>query len=200
MPRRSGEYGKEVDELTLSELLSQYEHCARRIASLSPNNAKYLRKHQISIEKRLAREFPDVTLPQISETESAEQVENPRPLKRPNEKSRIMYIEYKGDGIAGTARIGRVTYSQTGKSLYYRKQAFQSLKGDYKANYFDVATGERYWISGCKKEGHDTLYPGMIEVDEDVREEYWLEIRNEPECVKLKSFRSEGKYSKRRPK
>ena len=71
-----------------------------------------------------------------------------------------MYIEYKGDGLAGTAWIGRVTYSKTGSTLYYGKQQFRSLKGGYKASYFDVATGENYWISGCKKTGGDRLYPG----------------------------------------
>jgi hypothetical protein len=112
-------------------------------------------------------------------------------------KPRIMYIEYKGDGLAGTAWIGRVTFSQTGKTIYYRKTAFQSLKGDYKANYFDVETGERYWISGCKKAGGDTLYPDTITIDEDVREEYWMTIRNKPECVAWTAFRSNGQYTKR---
>ncbi len=116
-------------------------------------------------------------------------------------KSRIMYIEYKGDELSGPGRIGRVTFSQAGKTLYYRGKALKSLKGKgYKANYFDVETGEHYWVSGCKKVGDDTLYPGTIEIDEEVREEYWLQIRRRRECVKQTSFRSEGKHSKRRPK
>jgi hypothetical protein len=72
-------------------------------------------------------------------------------------KSRIMYIEYKGDGLAGSARIGRVEFSKTGTSIYYAGRTLQKLKGGYKANHFDVDTGERYWVSGCKKEGGDTL-------------------------------------------
>jgi hypothetical protein len=116
-------------------------------------------------------------------------------------KPKIMYIEYKGDGLACPARIGRVTFSKTGKTIYYSGKRFQSLSGQgYKANYFDEETGEYYWISGCKKKGNDTLYPGIVEIDEDVREEYWLRIRNLPDCVHLSSFRSEGKYSKRQPK
>ncbi len=111
-----------------------------------------------------------------------------------------MYIEYKGDDLTGPARIGRVTFSNAGKTLYYKGKALQSLKGGYKANYFDVETGEHYWISGCKKGGADTLYPGTIEIDEDVREEYWLQIRGRPECAMQTSFRSEGKHSKRKPK
>jgi hypothetical protein len=116
-------------------------------------------------------------------------------------KSRIMYIEYKGDALAGTARIGRVQFSKTGKTIYYQDRSLQSLKGyGYKANYFDVETGEHFWISGCKQKGDDTLYPDIIEIDDDVREEYWREIRKLPERANQSSLRSDGKYSKRRPK
>lgn len=104
-----------------------------------------------------------------------------------------MYIEYKGDSLAGHGRIGRVSYSKTGSTLYYDGKAFRSLKGGYKANYYDVATGEDYWISGCKKAGGDRLYPGDIEIDDDVREEYWLEIRKRPELVKQRRIRCTGK-------
>jgi hypothetical protein len=44
-----------------------------------------------------------------------------------------MYIEYKGDGLAGPARIGRVTYSKSGKSLYYGDSRFKTLRG-FKSN------------------------------------------------------------------
>lgn len=93
-----------------------------------------------------------------------------------------MYIEKK-DVLNGAGRIGRVTYSKTGKTIYYQGQEFQSLKGGgSKANFYDVATGEPYWISGPKKRGGDRLYgqPG-VHIDEDVREEYWTTIRNLPE-------------------
>lgn len=39
--------------------------------------------------------------------------------------------------------------------------------------------GEEYWISGCKRDGTDRLYAGMVEIDEDVAEEYWGDIRGE---------------------
>lgn len=95
-------------------------------------------------------------------------------------KSRIMYMENKASGLTGPARIGRVAFSKSGSTLYYNGQSFRSLKGSgFKANYYDVATGEHYWISGCKKDGSDRLYGERLstEVDEDVREEYWKEIR-----------------------
>ncbi len=98
-------------------------------------------------------------------------------------KPRIMYLENKSEGLSGPARIGRVTFSKTGRTIYYKGRSFQSLKGGYKANYFDTETGERYWISGPRKDGADRLYGEAvpIEIDEDVREEYWAEIRGLPE-------------------
>ncbi len=115
------------------------------------------------------------------------------------DKTRIMYIENKSEDISGPARIGRVTFSKSGKSVYYRGKTFQSLKGaGFKANYVDVDTREEYWISGCKKNGGDRLYPGEIEIDEDVREEYWLNIRNQPENVALSKIRCAGKYGRKK--
>jgi hypothetical protein len=98
-------------------------------------------------------------------------------------KSKIMFIENKGDGeITGESWIGRVTFSKTGKTIYYREKTFQSLKGQgFKSNYYDINTKEEYWISECKKNGNDRLYPGKTRIDEDVREEYWCEIRNLPD-------------------
>jgi len=95
-----------------------------------------------------------------------------------------MYIESKATGLNGPARIGRVEFSKTGKSVYYGGKTFQSLKGSgYKANYVEVESGEQYWISGCKKDGSDRLYVSSlpIEIDEDVRDEYWTTVRGLPE-------------------
>ena len=110
-------------------------------------------------------------------------------------RTRIMYIEYKGDGIVGPAKIGRVTFSKTGKSLSYGGRTFASLAGQgFKANYFDVDTKEQYWISGCKKDGTDALYSTTVEIDEDVREEYWIQIRNKAELKDTKTYKCRSKY------
>lgn len=99
-----------------------------------------------------------------------------------------MYIEHKppGAGDTGPARIGRVRFSKTGRTLYYGDKAFQSLKGTgVGGNYADVETGEVYWISGCKKDGTDrhrfARQGEPVELDEDVRVEYWTEVRGMPE-------------------
>ncbi len=111
-------------------------------------------------------------------------------------KTRIMYMEHKPDGVSGSARIGRVTFSKSGRSIHYRGRTFQSLSGKgFKANYFDTETGDQYWISGCKKKGGDRLYGGSVEIDEDVREEYWTEIRGMPRTKARRSIRDMGKYT-----
>jgi hypothetical protein len=94
---------------------------------------------------------------------------------------RIMYIERKAGQLTGEARIGRVTFLKTGRTIYYRGKAFRRLKG-FKANYYEVESGEEYWISGPHKDGLDRPYGERvrIEIDEDVREEYWTSIRQMP--------------------
>ena len=101
-------------------------------------------------------------------------------------KSRIMYIEFKGEDLIGEARIGKVTFSKSMKSIHYQGKTFETLKGTgFKANYFEVETGEHYWISGCRKDGKDRLYGERLPIfiDEDIQEEYWTNIRSQPEKV-----------------
>lgn len=127
-------------------------------------------------------------------------VPNESPQRERDSRSKIMYIEYKGDSLVGPARIGRVTFSQSRKTIYYNDRKLQSLKGaGYKANFFDAESGDWYWISNCRNDGQDTLYPGIIKIDDDVRKEYWTVIRERTDLIKSTSIRSEGKYSKRRP-
>jgi hypothetical protein len=87
-----------------------------------------------------------------------------------------MYVERKAGSLEGPARIGWVTFSKSGKTIYYNGRAFQSLQGSgFKSNYFDVETGEQYWISGVRKDRQDRLYGGLhqVEIDDDARDEYF---------------------------
>lgn len=96
-------------------------------------------------------------------------------------RSKIMYIEDKSNGLDGDARIGRVYFSKSGKTLYYRGLRFQSLKGTgFKANYFETESGDHYWISGPRKDQNDRLYGGNlgIVIDPDVEIEYQKYIRS----------------------
>ena len=88
-------------------------------------------------------------------------------------RARIMYIESKAEGLNGPARIGRVTFNRTGRTLSYKGRSFQSLKGrGFKANYRETGTGEEYWISGPRRDGLDRLYGKsalVVKIDDDVR-------------------------------
>ena len=98
-------------------------------------------------------------------------------------KTRIMYIERKAGNLTGPARIGRVTFSKTGATIYYRGEEFRSLNGyGFKANYYEVETGDEYWISGPRRDGCDALYATNVvtEIDADVSDEYWTRIRKRP--------------------
>jgi hypothetical protein len=73
---------------------------------------------------------------------------------------RIMYIECKAGALVGAARIGRVTFSKTGRTLYYRGQAFQSLKGaGFKSNYY---CARRAKISGFLAQSEEAAIACMV--------------------------------------
>ena len=106
-----------------------------------------------------------------------------------------MWIENKAGGLAGPARIGRVTFSKSGQSLSYDGATYKKLKGGgLKSNYLNTETREHYWISGCRRDGMDALYSTDVSIDEDVRKEYWREIRGRPDQEHVTSFRARGKY------
>jgi hypothetical protein len=67
----------------------------------------------------------------------------------------MVYIENKSAGnasipfLVGVARIGRGTFSKTGSTIYYSGKSLRSLNGlGFKANFYDIESGEEYWISG----------------------------------------------------
>lgn len=99
-------------------------------------------------------------------------------------KTRIMYMEDKSAGLNGPARIGRVTFSKSGRSIRYQDRTYLRLGGQgFKANYFDEDTGDHFWISGPRKDGGDRLYSSStmpVEIDADVHEEYWRQVRELP--------------------
>lgn len=131
-------------------------------------------------------EFLDALKPQSRKLQTPDLAPN-----RTN--SQVMFIEIKSR-IKSDMRIGRVIKSRSGKTLYYLNYVLTSLKGKgFKANYIDKNSGASFWVSNCRKDGNDALHPGIIEIDPDAREEYWLKIRNLPENIHLTSFRSHGK-------
>jgi hypothetical protein len=91
-------------------------------------------------------------------------------------KRRVMYVENKNGDIDGApARIGWVTFSKSGLSVYYRGRTLKRLGGQgVSGNHYDEATGEEYWISGVKKNGSNRHWASRIkvQVDEDAQAEY----------------------------
>ena len=80
-----------------------------------------------------------------------------------------------------------MSFSKSGRTIYYGDKAFRSLNGaGFKANFYDLETHEQLWISGPRKDGDDRLYGERVgvEIDENVREEYWCDIRQRPERKK----------------
>ena len=102
-------------------------------------------------------------------------------------KTDIKYIELKtGYNDNGPAWIGLVEFSKTGKTIYFNGKEFQSLKGSgIGANYFDLESGDEYWISGVKKDGSDRHWSGggVIQVEKRILTEY-LNIINKEELHK----------------
>lgn len=76
----------------------------------------------------------------------------------------IKYIELKtGYADNGPAWIGNVKESKTGKTIYFNNHAFQKCQG-IQGNYYDIETGEEYWISGIKRNGQDRHWAGSGKV------------------------------------
>lgn len=93
------------------------------------------------------------------------------------EKRRLMYVEGKESLIDGArARIGWVTFSKSGRSVYYRGLTLSRLKGGgVSGNFFDAETGSEFWVSGVKRKGsnsHPTEGRIDVLVDDDAKEAY----------------------------
>jgi hypothetical protein len=73
--------------------------------------------------------------------------------------------------------------TRTARSYYYNGKRYSKVGSGYKYDCIEEGTGAEYWISGPKKRGGDKLDGGVVDIDEDAREEYWTQIRNLPGCV-----------------
>jgi hypothetical protein len=85
-----------------------------------------------------------------------------------------MYVELKSDqSDSEPAWIGRVLFSKTGQTVYYRGLTLARQQW-VSGNHVDTATGDEYWVSGVKKDGTDRHWAGSgpVHVDSDVLDEY----------------------------
>lgn len=91
-------------------------------------------------------------------------------------KSEIKYLELKtGYSHNGPAWIGLVSFSKSGKTIYFNGKAFQSIGSDRaRGNFYDIESGEEYWISGVKKDQTDRhqFGNGQIQIEERIVDDY----------------------------
>lgn len=66
-------------------------------------------------------------------------------------KTRIMYIEDKSGGSNGPARIGRVTFSKSGRSVHYQGRTFGKVGSGYKYNHIAEDSGDRFGFPGLAR-------------------------------------------------
>ena len=99
-------------------------------------------------------------------------------------ETRIMLLERKDGSRTEAASIGRVSFSKSEKTLYYRGMSLQSTrtKGG-KSIYEDQISGDTYTAAAARKDGADVQACGgiTVEIDDNAREEYWASIRYQPE-------------------
>lgn len=90
-----------------------------------------------------------------------------------------MYVQLKTgyDTDRGPAWIARVSFTRSWRTAYVHGRTLERLTGtayaNFDANFRDVATGERFWLSGPKRDRTDGRYSNQQpQVDDDVRAEY----------------------------
>ncbi len=105
-------------------------------------------------------------------------------------KTEIRYIELKtGYSDNGPAWIGKVAFSNSGRTMFFMDKAFQKKRG-YPGSFFDVETGETYWITGIKKRGTNRHWAGggIIQLDRTLIDEYLTQTGQkeiDPNRIKL---------------
>lgn len=73
----------------------------------------------------------------------------------------------------GPSWIGGVDFTRSWNTARYRGRELRRFQGSGEANFYDVASGEEFWLSGPKRDRTDARYgPATTEVDADARETY----------------------------
>lgn len=88
---------------------------------------------------------------------------------------RIMYVQLKTghDLDRGPSWIAWVRFSKTWRTAYFHGRALRRWPGMVDANFYDVETGEHFWVSGPKRDRTDGRYGRVLpEIDDDAREPY----------------------------
>lgn len=94
-----------------------------------------------------------------------------------------MFVQLKtGHEIdKGPAWISCVRFNRTWKTAYWHGKTLRRWSGMFDANFYDVETGEEYWLSGPHKDRADTRYSRIAPVvDDDARDAYQAFLRGQP--------------------
>ncbi|MCT8341213.1 hypothetical protein MG296_14195 [Flavobacteriaceae bacterium TK19130] len=91
-------------------------------------------------------------------------------------KPELRYIELKtGFADNGPAWIGMAEFSKSGRTVYFNGKALKNSNAQGIAgNYYDIESGDEYWISGVKKNGTDRHWAGggKIMIDRKIVDDY----------------------------
>ena len=93
----------------------------------------------------------------------------------------LKYIELQtGFSHNGPAWIGNVEFSKSGKSLYFNGKCLKSSGGQgIEGNFYDLESGDEYWVSGVKQRGRNRHFSGKgkIQIDRKVVKLYLQHIK-----------------------
>ncbi len=102
-------------------------------------------------------------------------------------RTELKYIELiSGFTHTGPAWIGLVSFSKSGKTVYFDGKAFQRIGSDRtRGNFYDIESGDEYWISGVKKNMTDRhkFGGGKIFVEKRILNKY-LQVIDKTELPK----------------
>ncbi len=87
---------------------------------------------------------------------------------------KLIYIEQcSGYNHDGPAWISIIEFSRTGSTAYFNGISLKKSAGIV-GNFFDIETGDEFWISGVKKNSQDRHWTGngIVLVDRDAETDY----------------------------
>ena len=98
-----------------------------------------------------------------------------------------MYVQLKSgyDTDAGPSWISRVRFTKSWRTAYFHSRTLRRVTGiahaNFNSNFYDVETGEGFWLSGPKRDRSDGRYSGQQpDVDEDARADYEAFLSGQP--------------------
>lgn len=86
----------------------------------------------------------------------------------------LIYVELKsGYNDDGPAWIGNGLFNRSWRTCYFNGRVFKKSHG-IGSNFYDLQTGDSYWISGLKKRGTNRHWAGngKIQIDREVVEDF----------------------------